>query len=132
MKLPTGLFLASGALLIATRLSAAILVSVAIAPPELPNTYSATSPGALARPSFNGPGGSQATPTAEEQRIMSAPRYPPVTAQTQHENAAANEKSLLASVNHGRPVMVARPLVTPGARRPASPQPAAHRPPERE
>jgi hypothetical protein len=58
-----------------------------------------------AHASFNGPGGRIAAPTADQRRAMSAPHYAPVMAQTQHERAASGERSLLASVNHARPII---------------------------
>jgi hypothetical protein len=66
------------------------------------------------RPSFNGgPGGVQARPTFGELVVAHFDRHdPPTAAQMEHERIASENRSYLASVNHGRPTVaaVARPL----------------------
>jgi hypothetical protein len=77
--------------------------------------------------SYNGgTGGSTAQPTAEEQAAMREQHIQPTELQTQHEQMARNDHSLLASVNHGQPAIAAtsKPAVFKGegvvAARPAS------------
>lgn len=58
--------------------------------------------------SFNGgPGGIQARPNAAEQAAMRDRHVQATAMQTQHEQMARNDHSLLASVNHGRPAIAA-------------------------
>jgi hypothetical protein len=58
--------------------------------------------------SFNGgSGGTQARPTAEEESAAHERHTPPTALQTQHEHAAAGDKSLFANVNHGHPDVAA-------------------------
>jgi WXXGXW repeat (2 copies) len=58
----------------------------------------------VSRASFNGgPGGTTATPTAEERAAASEPHVQPTSAQMSHEHAASMDRSNFASVNHGRP-----------------------------
>ncbi|MGC2656586.1 MAG: YXWGXW repeat-containing protein [Bryobacteraceae bacterium] len=55
------------------------------------------------RTSFNGPGGIQARPTAEQQRFMSERHVAATSAQFSHQRTASQDRSFLASANHGRP-----------------------------
>src|SRR5271156_1266972 len=56
------------------------------------------------RASFNGgPGGTSATPTAEERAAANEPHVQPTSEQMSHEHTASMDKSNFASVNHGRP-----------------------------
>jgi hypothetical protein len=58
--------------------------------------------------SFNGgPNGVAAQPTAQEQAAAREQHVPPTAAQTQHATAASHNRSLLASVNHGKPAIAA-------------------------
>jgi hypothetical protein len=58
--------------------------------------------------SFNGgPGGTTATPTAEEQAAAKEPRVPPTQEQKAHVQAASRNPALRASVNHGKPAIAA-------------------------
>jgi len=58
--------------------------------------------------SFNGgTGGVTATPTAQEQAAAHEQHTAPLAAQTQHEQAAAQNKQNFASENHGRPAVAA-------------------------
>ena len=60
------------------------------------------------RVSYNGGNGGVSTrPTAEEQRFDSERHVPPVAAQTQHVEAARNNRELRATVNQGRPPIAA-------------------------
>jgi WXXGXW repeat (2 copies) len=60
------------------------------------------------RVSYNGgTGGVTAQPTAREQAAAREQHIPATTMQTQHEQTARNDRSLLASVNHGRPAVAA-------------------------
>lgn len=52
---------------------------------------------------YNGGAGIQARPTAEQQRYAGQQHIAPTATQVQHETAAAQDRSQLASVNHGRP-----------------------------
>jgi len=62
----------------------------------------------VTRVSFNGgTGGTVARPTAQEQAIASEQHIPPTTTQTQHVQAASTNRSLFASVNHGKPAIAA-------------------------
>jgi hypothetical protein len=84
--------------------------------------------------SFNGPGGVTAKPTPEEASYMHEQHVPPTSEQTQHFQAAAHNRALLASANGGHPAITATPR--PGefhagaAAAPAHPalRPAAARP----
>ena len=63
---------------------------------------------AVARVSFNGgTGGTVARPTPQEETWAHEQHIPPTTTQTQHVQAASTNHSLLASVNHGKPVIAA-------------------------
>jgi len=62
------------------------------------------------RVSYNGGnGGTAARPTPQEQAAERARHVPPTTAQTQQEHDAAENRTLLASANHGRPPIGATP-----------------------
>jgi hypothetical protein len=62
----------------------------------------------VSRTSFNGgAGGTTARPTAEEQTFAHERHVPPTPGQVLHEKTASTDKSLLASVNHGRPAIAA-------------------------
>ncbi|HEY6444937.1 MAG TPA: hypothetical protein VIY53_00640 [Acidobacteriaceae bacterium] len=54
--------------------------------------------------SYNGPGGIDRQPSAEEMRFASERHIEPTANQVQHANFAAQDRSQLASVNHGRPM----------------------------
>jgi hypothetical protein len=57
---------------------------------------------------FNGgEGGVAATPTAAEQKAASEPHQAALSAQTQHEQAASQNKASFASANHGAPAVAA-------------------------
>jgi hypothetical protein len=57
---------------------------------------------------FNGgEGGVAATPTAAEQKAASEPHQAALSAQTQHEQAASQNKASFASENHGAPAVAA-------------------------
>ena len=66
------------------------------------NNYSSTG-----RASFNGPGGVSAKPTAAQETYAHAQHTPPTAAQTEHQHAAASDRSQFASVNHGKPAVAA-------------------------
>src|SRR5271170_2881093 len=60
------------------------------------------------RVSFNGgSGGTQAQATPQEETAAHEPHVAPTTAQTQHQQMASTNKSLLASENHGQPAIAA-------------------------
>jgi hypothetical protein len=60
------------------------------------------------RVSFNGgKGGTRARPTAQDQAATNDRHVAPTAPQTQHEHVAAGNRSLFASVNHGRPAIAA-------------------------
>jgi WXXGXW repeat (2 copies) len=63
--------------------------------------------------SFNGPGGIDRRPGPDEQRFSNEHHIEPTGAQLQHQNFAAQDRSQLASVNHGRPATMA--AANPGA-----------------
>jgi hypothetical protein len=65
------------------------------------------------RYSFNGPGGVNRQPRPEELAAARERHVPPTAMQTQHFQAAQHNRALLASVNHGRPAVLATPR--PGA-----------------
>jgi len=52
---------------------------------------------------FNGPGGIDRRPGPDEQRFANEHHIEPTANQIQHQNFAAQDRSQLASVNHGRP-----------------------------
>src|SRR6476659_8371484 len=63
---------------------------------------------AVTRVSFNGgTGGTVARPTPQEETWAHEQHIPPTTTQTQHVQAASTNRSLLASVNHGKPTIAA-------------------------
>jgi len=79
------------------------------------NTYTRTviNNVAVNRVSYNGGAGGIATrPTAAEEHATREQHIAPVGLQTQHEHAAASNRALLASENHGRPPIAA--TVRPG------------------
>jgi hypothetical protein len=58
--------------------------------------------------SYNGgPGGITAQPTAEERTAMNEQHVQPTALQSQHEQMARNDRSMLASENHGNPAVAA-------------------------
>jgi hypothetical protein len=60
------------------------------------------------RTSFNGgAGGITARPTREEEAFAHEQHVPATAGQVQHEKTASTDRSLLASVNHGRPAIAA-------------------------
>ena len=74
------------------------------------NVYNRAVPnaGRGGRVSFNGgAGGVRARPTADQQRALSGRRLDPTSAQSEQVSAAAGNRQLLASVNHGRPAIAA-------------------------
>src|ERR1700684_4064937 len=66
------------------------------------NNYSSTG-----RASFNGPGGVSAKPTAAQETYAHEQHTPPTAAHTQHQHAAASDRSPSASVNHWKPAVAA-------------------------
>ncbi len=65
------------------------------------------------RTSFNGgPGGIQARPSAAQEAAMHDHHIAPTAMQTEHRQAAHQDRNLFANVNHGRPATaaVARPM----------------------
>jgi hypothetical protein len=68
------------------------------------------------RTSFNGPNGIQARPTPQQEQFAHEQHVQPTPMQQQHFQAAAHDRSLLASENHGHPAIaaVARPAVFHG------------------
>jgi hypothetical protein len=64
------------------------------------------------RTSFNGPGGINARPTAQENAYAHEQHFGQTSVQSSHENAAGSNRANLASVNHGRPAnaAMARPM----------------------
>src|SRR5882757_2649487 len=62
------------------------------------------------RVSFNGgQGGTTSSPTSEEMRAARQRHISMTSEQTQHQQAASSNRTLLASVNHGRPDVAATP-----------------------
>ena len=59
------------------------------------------------RASFNGRGGVEARPTAEEQRYSHESHIRPTSQQLSHQRVASHDRSQFASVNHGRPATAA-------------------------
>ena len=57
--------------------------------------------------SFNGGGGIAARPSPMEMQAANEHHFEPTANQMQHENFAAQDRSQLASVNHGRPATMA-------------------------
>jgi hypothetical protein len=56
---------------------------------------------------FNGPGGVVRQPSPEERQFSSEHHIEPTANQLQHQNFAAQDRTQLASVNHGRPATTA-------------------------
>jgi hypothetical protein len=56
---------------------------------------------------FNGPGGIDRQPSPEEARFANEHHVEPTANQMQHQTMAAQDRSQLASVNHGRPATTA-------------------------
>jgi hypothetical protein len=77
------------------------------------NTYNTTvinNSTTVNRVSFNGgPGGITARPTSREMEVAHQHHVPMTSEQTQHQQAAGSNRTLLASVNHGRPDVAATP-----------------------
>src|SRR5271157_4597947 len=74
------------------------------------NTYTKTVVNNMSanRVSYNGgTGGLTARPTAEQEKYASERHIPMTSAQTEHQRAASSDRSLRASVNHGRPPVAA-------------------------
>ena len=59
------------------------------------------------RMSFNGPGGSLAKPTEEEQAAANETHLPPTDRQVEHARGASMKSSLFMSTNHGKPAIAA-------------------------
>ncbi len=59
------------------------------------------------RASFNGPGGTEAKPTAEEEADRKETHVPPTDSQVQHARTASMKSDLFESTNHGRPAIAA-------------------------
>ena len=76
--------------------------------------------GSVNRVTFNGPGGVNARPTAAEQAARER-RLPMTAAQMEHQRAASTNRTMLASVNHGRPDVAA--TARPEALNNRSPEP---------
>ena len=57
--------------------------------------------------SFNGPGGIEARPTAEEERYSHEQHTAALASQREHEQAASHNRALFASENRGRPEIAA-------------------------
>jgi len=67
----------------------------------------------VTRVSYNGGrGGVTARPTAAQEAAMRARHVAATSTQVQHENAARQDRSLFATVNHGRPAIAATPKPT--------------------
>jgi hypothetical protein len=58
-------------------------------------------------PSFNGPGGATGRPTPQEEAAGRLGHTEPTAQQTQHAQAASQDRELRASVNHGHPTTAA-------------------------
>ena len=74
------------------------------------NTYTKTVVNSMStnRVSYNGgTGGLRARPTAEQEKYRSERHIPMTSAQTEHQRTASGDRSLRASVNHGRPPVAA-------------------------
>jgi hypothetical protein len=56
---------------------------------------------------FNGPGGVEARPTAQEESYAREQHTPALATQREHEHAASQNRQLFASENHGRPAIAA-------------------------
>ncbi len=77
------------------------------------NTYNTTvvnNNTKINRVSFNsGPGGTTVRPTSREMEVARQHHIRMTSEQTQHQQAASSNRTLLASVNHGRPDVAATP-----------------------
>ena len=71
------------------------------------NVYSRTVVVNNVHTSFNGQGGIEARPTAQEEAYSREPHRAALPAQTEHEHAASQNRALFASENHGRPAIAA-------------------------
>ena len=73
------------------------------------NVYSrpVTTVGGAGRSSFNGPGGAQARPTAQQLSSARAPHLGATAVQQQHSQMASAQSALRAGVNHGAPPIAA-------------------------
>jgi hypothetical protein len=80
-------------------------------PAVVHNTYNTTINNVTAsRASYNGgAGGTLAQPNTAKRAYMSQPHTTTTAVQVQHQQAAANQRVLLASVNQGRPAIAATP-----------------------
>ena len=93
---------------------------------------------AVTRVSFNGgTGGTTVQPTPQEQAVAREPHTAATPAQTQQQQTASTNKTLLASVNHGNPTVAAtakpgeftgKGVVSAKAVQPAAAQPSAVQP----
>jgi len=78
------------------------------------NVYRKTVVEHATRVSYNGGrGGIKARPTAKQEAFAHERHVPPAAVQREHETAARADRSQFASVNHGRPAVLATPK--PGA-----------------
>jgi hypothetical protein len=59
--------------------------------------------------SYNGPGGIDRRPSQDEVRYTNERHVQPTSVQQQHQTFAAQDRSQLAAVNHGRPATLAAP-----------------------
>ena len=84
------------------------------------------------RYAFNGPGGVMRQPTPAERAAMHETHVQATELQRQHVQLAAQNTALRASVNHGRPAILATPRPTDfnGAAHPAAARPGEVRPGE--
>jgi hypothetical protein len=74
------------------------------------------------RVSFNGgPHGVNARPTSSQLSAARLPHVPMTSEQLQHQRAASTNRTMLASLNHGRPDVAASTRPEPLADRPAAP-----------
>jgi len=71
------------------------------------NVYSRTVVVNNVHTSFNGPGGIEARPTAQEEAYAREPHRAALPEQAQHERAASENRASFASENHGRPAIAA-------------------------
>jgi YXWGXW repeat-containing protein len=71
------------------------------------NVYSRTIVVNNVHTSFNGAGGIEARPTAQEEAYSREPHRAALAAQTEHEHAASQNRALFASENHGSPAIAA-------------------------
>ncbi|MGA2356414.1 MAG: hypothetical protein ABSG02_18115, partial [Terriglobales bacterium] len=71
------------------------------------NVYSRTVVVNNVHTSFNGPGGIEARPTAQEEAFAHEPHRAALPTQSEHEHAASQNRALFASENHGSPAIAA-------------------------